>query len=240
MSAWHIWLQRIGLIAFAPLLAIQGKYARLTTPVLPEPSGDRFGCSGNGVRLKLLVAGDSAAAGVGVMLQQDALCGQLVVQLAQTHTVDWRLVAKTGYTTPELMARISSEALPPVDVVVLSLGVNDITSGVLASQWIEQQAGLMALLREQLGAKLIVIAKIPPMHEFTALPQPLRWLLGMRAKRFNALLSEASVHWPNCTLLTPEVDTAPSALASDGFHPGPYTYRRWAEEAAQIVLSKLL
>jgi hypothetical protein len=66
------------MLALAPILLCQGKYVRRVTPKLPEADGPRFGEAGVGKPLRLLVLGDSAAAGVGVNTQQEALAGHLV------------------------------------------------------------------------------------------------------------------------------------------------------------------
>ncbi len=52
--------------ALAPLLLWQGRHVRRVTPRLPEAAGPRAGTTGHGPPLRLLVLGDSAAAGVGV------------------------------------------------------------------------------------------------------------------------------------------------------------------------------
>ena len=46
--------------------------------------------------MKLLVLGDSAAAGVGADRQADALTGQIVKNLAGRFLVEWTLFARTG------------------------------------------------------------------------------------------------------------------------------------------------
>jgi hypothetical protein len=35
-----------------------------------------------------------------------------------------------------------------------------------------------------------VLSGLPPMHRFPALPQPLRWYVGSRARDFNRVLAE--------------------------------------------------
>ena len=66
-------------LALAPLLVAQAVRTRKRAPVLPEPAGPRQGCvgQGDGVELRLLIAGDSSAAGVGVAHQDQALAGHL-------------------------------------------------------------------------------------------------------------------------------------------------------------------
>lgn len=62
-------------ITLIPALIIQGKKVKKNTPRLPEPEGVREGITGQGKKLSILILGDSAAAGVGVKTQEDALLG---------------------------------------------------------------------------------------------------------------------------------------------------------------------
>ena len=70
-------LSWLPILALAPLLFAQGVYVRRVTPRLPEAPGERSGVSGGGPALKLLILGDSAAAGVGASSQATALAGRL-------------------------------------------------------------------------------------------------------------------------------------------------------------------
>ncbi|ETX12905.1 hypothetical protein OCH239_15315 [Roseivivax halodurans JCM 10272] len=69
-----IWL----LALLAPILAVQGRIVRRGAVRLREPDGPRAGRTGAGPSLRLLIAGDSSAAGVGADTQAEALSGRLV------------------------------------------------------------------------------------------------------------------------------------------------------------------
>jgi hypothetical protein len=97
--------------SLAPLLWLQGVYTRRKTVVLPEPPGPRSGRTGAGPMLRLLIAGDSAAAGVGVDHQDQSLSGQLKTLLEPHFDLHWELIARTGHTTAELLGRLQAE--PP-------------------------------------------------------------------------------------------------------------------------------
>ncbi|RQR66552.1 SGNH/GDSL hydrolase family protein [Burkholderia sp. Bp9125] len=223
----------------APLLAGQGIYTRAVTPRLPEPQGDRSGRAGNGPPLRLLIAGDSAAAGVGVADQRDALAGQLAASLSPHFDVRWRLVAQTGYTTRDLLTRLEQEGPQPFDVAVLSLGVNDVTGAVRTATWLARQQRLAALLVRRFRVRHVLLSSVPPMHEMRALPQPLRRVLGARARHFNAALAAAVRDWPNCEVLSVALPLHPDALASDGFHPGELAYRHWANQLAARIRARI-
>lgn len=222
--------------ALGPLLLVQGRRVRQRVPLLPEPPGARAGICGDGPPLRLLILGDSAAAGVGATTQEDALSGRLAVALAPTFRVEWRLEATTGDTTADALRRLQQLPAGYFDAVVTSLGVNDVTGRSSLGAWQERQLALIDALRARFGAAHVVLSALPPMHRFPALPQPLRWYVGSRARDFNRVLADVARKRPGCDYL--ELDHRAmdvSAMAGDGFHPGPPIYALWAREAAILI-----
>jgi len=226
----------IATLALAPILLAQGRQVRRSVPELPEPDGPRSGIAGSGPLLRLLVVGDSAAAGVGAATQDEALSGQLAVSLAPTFHLHWTLLAFTGATTADMLDRLRREPAARYDVVVTSLGVNDVTGRLSLATWCRQQQELVELLASRFGARLILLSALPPMHRFPALPQPLRWYIGSRARDFDRVLAEVAASRPGCEFLALDHEMMDvSAMASDGFHPGPPIYALWAREAARRI-----
>ena len=223
------------LVPLAPLLWAQGVHTRRKTPVLPEPPGPRSGRAGAGPVLRLLIAGDSAAAGVGVDHQDEALCGQLQALLTPRFDLQWELIARTGHTTADLLECLHATPPRPLDVVVLSLGVNDVTGLVPLRRWMQQQRALATLLKQRFEARQVLVAAVPPMGQMLAMPQPLRWVMGRRAALLNAALAHALRDQGHCQILHLPPTGLPGALARDGFHPGAATYRAWADAAAKAL-----
>lgn len=221
--------------ALSPLLLLQGLHVRRFTPRLPEPPGPRSGQAGVGTPLRLLVAGDSAAAGVGAVSQHEALAGRLVAELSARRALAWRLEARTGYTTADAHKHLAGLTEDRFDVVLLSLGVNDVTSGVGRRRWLARQAALADLLQARFAPQALLFTALPPMHLFPALPQPLRWYLGARARDFNIALANWLPGRPGCHLVSPDFLPDPAHIAGDGFHPGPAAYRAWAIRAAADI-----
>ncbi len=225
-------------VALAPLLLLQGRRVRRSVPRLPEASGPRAGCSGTGPALRVLIAGDSAAAGVGAESQHQALSGQLMASLDREFRVEWRLEAKTGATTQDTIARLAALTDARFDVMVTSLGVNDVTGGLGIGSWLAQQQELRELARAALGVSQFVVAGLPPVDVFPALPQPLRWYLGSRARSFSHCLEQDIAPESDAEFLDLRFTLDPSLMASDGFHPGPGIYRRWGELAAEMIKTR--
>lgn len=225
---------RLGIAKWAlgPLLLVQGRRVRRETPVLPEPDGPREGVAGEGPALRLLVLGDSAGAGVGAGSQEEALTGRIVAALRDRFRVEYRLIARSGASTASTIRHL--ERLEPfaVDAVVTSLGVNDVTGDVSVASFLETQCQLHELLRAKLGARLILASGIPPMDRFPALPQPLRWYLGARARELDRALAAALPDGRGAEYLAVAGKLDAAHMAADGFHPGPAVYAAWGTAAA--------
>lgn len=217
-------------IPLLPVLLGQGIYVRRTIPRLPEPEGLRDGVSGQGQPLRLLVLGDSAAAGVGVATQAEALTGQLLAQLSERYEVQWRLLATTGHTLAQVLNDLNQLEEQTFDVVVLSVGVNDATGRTSIKTWQQQYQTLLTKLEQRFGSQLILCSSVPPMHLFTALPQPLRWFMGQQAKQLNKALQHLLVGQQKAVFMPIEFEVSPAYLAADGFHPSHLAYNLWAQQ----------
>jgi lysophospholipase L1-like esterase len=225
-------------IALAPVIVPQGIWTNLRVPTLPEPPGARQGTAGAGPPLRVLIVGDSAAAGVGVSRQEDALLGQVVSRLAKHFCVEFDLQAKTGFTTADILRRLEDMAPADYDVALTSLGVNDVLALTGRTIWRARQKRLREVLREKFGVRLLIVSGLPPVHSFPALPQPLRWHLGSRATQFNDDLAEAVDSEPGARLINLRFEADVAMMASDGFHPGVPIYSEWGERAARLILAR--
>jgi lysophospholipase L1-like esterase len=225
----------------APVLVLQGRRLRRATAPLPEPPGPRAGTRGDGPPLRLLILGDSAAAGVGAASQEEALSGRLVAELAPTFRVTWALVARAGATTAGTLRHLVRHPLEPdrvFDVAVLSLGGNDVTAGRGPERWLADLDALAELLRTRHGVRQLLCSGLPPMHAFPAFPQPLRWHLGRSARRFDAALARWVAGRPDCEHVPLALPPDDGLFAPDGLHPGPPAYQLWGAELARRVRAR--
>ncbi len=225
----------LALLSLAPLFLFQGRRVRATTPSLPEPEGRREGTQGQGEPHRLLILGDSAAAGVGVDWQDEALSGRLVAELAPCCRVHWRLEARNGRRVGDVLAGVG---LPPKDhfhTIVISLGVNDVTAGTPVGRWGNQMEQLFSVLRQRYRPQRILMTAVPPMSRFPALPQPLRWYLGSRAAAMNRQLARRLDGQDLVELVEVPFTPVSDAMAVDGFHPGRAGYMEWARELASRI-----
>jgi lysophospholipase L1-like esterase len=229
-------------LALGPVLLPQARWLKRTALRLPEAEGPRFGVEGEGAScLRLLVVGDSSAAGVGVADQAQALAMPLAALLAKRlgGSVSWQLAAQTGINTAQARDWIARLPLNPADVVVTALGVNDVSSQVSAARFVTETASLWSDLRKHTGARWAVMSGLPPMHMLSAVPNPLRWYLG----RYASWLDIAVREWCEAQrlgYLALQWASDPACLAEDGFHPGPALYPQWAERLADLVVAHQL
>lgn len=186
--------------------------------------------------MRVLVLGDSAAAGVGCATQQQAVLGQWVAALSEHAEVEWQLVAKSSLTCAQVLALLRETDLTTktFDLVLVSVGVNDVTRRTASKKWQADLAELTAYLTHQLQAKHIFYTALPPMHKFPALPQPLRWLVGEQAKHLNKLLQLHCGQQHNTYYLAFEVPYESKFIAADGYHPSADAAALWAQTAAKV------
>ena len=226
-------------IALAPLLVAQALATRRRAPVLPEADGEREGSVGGAgaPTLRLLVAGDSSAAGVGVARQEQGVVGHLVRTLhrATGRRIEWALRARTGLTTRGVHDLLVGGAPFSADVAVVITGVNDVIDQLTTRRAVRDRAALADWLLDAAGVRHVVFAPLPPMHRFPLLPEPLRRVMGGDACRHDAALARWAATRSDVSHAAFALDLDAAGMASDGFHPGEPVYRACGEALAAHV-----
>lgn len=230
-------LHQILLYSLGPILYTQGLYLRTYTPEIPEPDGPREGTQGQGEPLKILIAGDSSAAGVGAATQDIALSGQLLHNICQEREVTWRLIARNAWTTEDMLSHLETVEGGSFDVSVTSIGVNDALCGFSVKRHIRNHKRFVEVLRNKFNVKKCYISALPPMEDFPLLPQPLSWFLGRSARVYNKALREWTDSEENLVYVPIKFPLTPEMLATDMFHPGPPTYKLWGEMVGSQLLA---
>lgn len=214
--------------ALAPVLAVQALRTRRGTPRLPGASGPTAGVVGSGVAFRLAVLGESTVDGVGAGTHEEGLTGQLAQLLARRGLeVRWQAVGRTG-ATAAVARRDLVQQLRPADVVVIALGVNDTLELHSAARFRRDLLRVVVGVRQRLGHVPVVLAGVPPMGGFPALPRPLKDALAARSTTLDRAAARLAV-LPGVT----HVPMPPGLLdaatfAADHFHPSPTGYRTWA------------
>lgn len=236
-------LRYLAAFSLLPLMVLQGRRVRRQTPMLPEAGGPTAGqTSGSGAPLRLLVLGESTAAGCGVSSHADAMAGQLAAALTTQlgRPVAWRVVGRNGVT-----AKVTRQSLlplvplEPVDLAVIVLGVNDTKNLTPARRWRSDLQQLFFDLRLRVGPAQLLVSAVPPMEMFPALPAPLRQFLGLRAALMDAALRQAIAQTEQAAYGGPLLGLTPAMFSTDRFHPGASGYARWAAGLAEHAVELL-
>jgi lysophospholipase L1-like esterase len=229
---------RLALVPLLPLLITQAHWARRRAPTLPEAEGPREGrIDGRGPALRLLLVGDSSAAGVGVATQDQALIGHLVRTLAQEsrRAVQWRVIARSGASTPAALALVDAADATPADVAVVALGVNDIVEQLPLARVMRARGTLLRRLRERFGVVHTVFAPMPPVHQFPLLPDPLRSYAGHQARRLDARVARWAARHRAASHVPIDLQLTRDLMAADGYHPAEPVYRQCGEALARHI-----
>jgi len=231
-------IRRAAFWLLLPLTAVQGLWLRRRALRLPPAPGEKRGETGLGSTLSLLALGDSIIAGAGMPSREESLPVKfaLALSLSMRRRVRWLLEGENGADISDLVAQVDAlEDSERVDVILVSIGVNDVTGLSSTRYWKNQIEMLISRFRERWPQAVVVFAGLPPMSKFPLPPQPLRFSLGLRATTLDNIAAglvsrqEGMLHIP--TLIDPEQHS----FCEDGFHPSPESCGVWAEELARRV-----
>lgn len=231
-------MTRASALALLPIIVPQALWVAARAQRLPEAAGPRTGEMGQGPPLRLLILGDSSAAGVGVPDQSAALSGRLVARLSEGAAVEWTVWAQSGLTTSGVIRRLASEPRQRFDVVVLAVGVNDTKNGVHRTRWEANYRTILHTLQTRFGAGHVFASGVPPLGEFPLLPRPLRTVLGKRAAQFDDALARICDTTAGATHMAFDLPLDTAQMASDGFHPGAAIYDLWADRLDAAIRAR--
>jgi len=225
------------------LLLTQGLWVARTATRLPPAGGPLGGEAGEGRPLHLLAIGDSIVAGVGVDRTDEALPARLAVALAAEgdFRVSWRAEGRSGARSARVLSLLADlpPTLPDPDLVVVSNGINDATAPPAESRVLEGLCAVVEALERRFPRAAVFQLGLPPLGAFPALPQPLRAVLGRRARALDARLGDWLSTRPRSWHLPFRETPEPAQFAPDGYHPGPAAVAAWAEDLAPRMIERL-
>jgi lysophospholipase L1-like esterase len=236
-------LARIGFWLLLPISAIQGLRLRTMAMRLPEAEGDRTGVSGQGKPLHLLALGDSIIAGVGTGTVTRSLPVQFAQALSKTLdcSVHWRVEGTNGADISHLLKRVRQiESQQKADVLLISIGVNDVTGLSSTQHWKTRIIALTKALRNKWPQSRVILMGLPPMSKFPLPPQPLRFTLGLRAATLDKITANLVENQVDMLHVPTEIDPLHHDFCEDGFHPSAQACNLWAKGLAQRLKSDTL
>jgi lysophospholipase L1-like esterase len=236
---------RLVSLPLAPLAYAQGRRVRASLPPPRVAAGDPFGLeqppeASTAAPLGLLVLGESPVAGCGIALHRDALAAHIATALAEAARapVAWRAIGAIGITARRAAREmeLNVAAASRVDLAVVALGVNDVLGQTSARAFARDLAAVITMIHRHHQGVPVVLAGVPPVGCFPALPQPLRALLGWRASWLDRAAERLARRSEKLAYVRSRIERGDRALfAADGFHPSPLGCAAWARELAAAM-----
>jgi len=225
----------------------QAMLARRTIPGAesPPPRGDgRYGHV-TGPPLRLVMLGDSTAAGYGVTKPRQTPGALLATGLAARtrRPVALRTLAVVGATSAMLAPQVLEAIALRPDLAVILVGANDVTHRISPTTSARQLVQAVHALRAA-GAR-VVVGTCPDLGTILPVPRPLRWFARRWSRQMAAAQTVAAVGAGAatvslCDLLGPRFAADPVRMfGGDRFHPSIEGYAAAAAVLLPTVVSQL-
>ena len=231
---------RAGLISWllVPLALVKGLGVRKTAPRLPPPGGRPMGQAGNGkAEIRLLIIGDSSAAGVGADRMEDTLGPQLATIL--NHVTGKSVTWRNAGANSAIAAQVRDHVIPNIEErdfthVIVTIGTNDAKNFVTRSAFKKGFGGLLYAVHARWPEAKVYWSPVVAMPDVPALPASLGFILGLRAQIINSMGAQLCRE-RNATALEPLPVGGPEGFAIDGFHANALGYEHWAQHIARFI-----
>ncbi|MAZ84033.1 MAG: G-D-S-L family lipolytic protein [Hoeflea sp.] len=234
-----------GLISWLllPVAGYHGLRIRSRTPRMPPPRGNQRGSlaksPGEGpADWRLLIMGDSSAAGVGVDKVEEALAPQLahVIHDRTGASVSWRTAGANSAEARHLRDLI----LPNIEErdfthIVLCVGTNDMKNFLTAMQFKKGFGGLLYAIHARWPDAKVVWSPVLNMPDVPVLPPVLAWILKLRTQIINGM-GFRMCRERHAVAAKPLPVPSHEGFAIDGFHANAAGYRYWAEHLSTYVM----
>lgn len=222
-----------------PVYAWQGSRLRARTHRMPPPpSRDVYDFKGKGEPLRILVLGDSSAAGVGVERVEDCFAWRFPNYIAKRsgRAVSLRIAGMNSATSAHIRDLVVPHIEPrDFDYIALNIGTNDAKNFHRGNRFCANFGGLIYALRARFPGATIIWSGVLDLENVPALPSPLNKILGIRSRLIShngrVLCRERGALAPD-----PEWRVVEENFSSDGFHASKKGYDEWASNLADYVI----
>jgi lysophospholipase L1-like esterase len=193
--------------------------------------------AGPGPVRRLVVLGDSAAAGHGLPDPEQGLARRVgrALHLRDGRAVSVRSVARDGAMVADVLGEQADEATG-ADVVIVGVGVNDALRRRDTATVGAEVAALLARVREVAAPDArIVLLTCPDLSAAPGLPRLVRPLVGMRCRAIAEVEVRAAGAQGVAVVTASRRDLPPEVFGEDGFHPGVIGHERLAASVLALV-----
>ncbi|HEV7193440.1 MAG TPA: SGNH/GDSL hydrolase family protein [Jatrophihabitantaceae bacterium] len=213
-------------------------------PVSHNTSWAAAGVSLNRPPVRLVLLGDSSAAGYGVQRDRDTPGAQLAIAISSIvrRPVHITNVAVVGAQSRQLPAQVAELGRVSPDLAVIMIGTNDVTHRVKPADAVPYLADAVRELRK-MGAE-VVVGTCADLGTIRALAQPLRRYARHLSRRMAraqivAVVAAGGRAVSLGDLLGPLFATQHELFSDDQFHPSAAGYAAAAEALLPSALDAL-
>jgi lysophospholipase L1-like esterase len=213
-------------------------------PVSHDTSWAAAGVSLNRPPIRLVLLGDSSAAGYGVYRDRDTPGAQLAISISgiARRPVHITNVAVVGAESQQLGAQLDELGNIHPDLAVIMIGTNDVTHRVKPEVAVRHLADAVVRLRA-MGAE-VVVGTCPDLGTIRPLAQPLRRYAHILSRKMAREQTVAVVAAGGRTvslgdLLGPLFATERELFSDDQFHPSAAGYAAAADALLPSALDAL-
>ena len=237
-------LKTVRWMVLPALLVVLGCGQTAEKPVT-DMSGTESGKSRPEGPARYLALGDSYT--IGEAVASDQRWPVMLVKRLRNAGVEIRqprIIAKTGWTTGELLTAVESAKIEPgFELVTLLIGVNNQYRGQGAPEYRgEFEELLEEAVRFAAGEpRRVIVVSIPDwgVTPFARKDERSREEIAEQINAFNAVnrtvTEEHGAHYVNVTNISREVADDILLVANDGLHPSAQQYRRWTDRILPVA-----
>ncbi len=217
---------------------------KLTSPIKENPQ-HLYNTNGEIKSIKYIALGDSLSAGTGSTNAKETFTYQFAQNLSKKYQkVEFYNVAWPGDTTTEVIKNQLPQAIAEnPHYITLLIGTNDVHNKMNEEEFRKNYEFILQELLSKTNAQITVI-NIPYLGSNKIALPPYNWILNMRIKTFNKIISDQVDVWNvskrinfvdlyNKTggVTTPDLNyysTVTNYYSTDQFHPSNAGYMFWA------------
>jgi len=224
-------------VFFSQAFALR-RHALQLSPAVGAPEGR----VGRGEPLHFLAVGDSIIAGVGARRIQQSTVGHVARFMSGrlSREINWRAAGVIGAGA----RRVRRDVVPTLpqqrfDAILVSVGVNDVLKLERSGRFRRQLLKLIRDLRTHSPDAVIAYLGLPPLGDFPKLRRPLRWIVGYRVRKFDAVAREALTRMPDVIHIPMRFSPRLDMFSHDGLHPSETSQRRLAKIIAGAMTPRI-
>ncbi len=181
--------------------------------------------------LRIFIAGDSLAAGVGASRFENSLAGRIAIAFAKRNHVILTNTAKSGGRMKDITVPRQKQ-----DIAIIVASSNDLYHFTNKKRF--EHSAHSALRLCSAAAKKVVLVGPGDIGGATAIPIVLKPFYNMQRPKYAAIMRKAALKYQNAAFANPmEFSMKPYGRteAVDGFHPNDSGHKFWAD----IILSAI-